>query len=156
MIRVLFLCLGNICRSPLAEAAFRAHVEARGHTDRFVIDSAATSGHHAGEPPNPGSIRVARAHGLDISAQRSRKLVAADLRQFDFIVPMDRSNQRALIDLPAHRRPLVREFDPECLGTLDVPDPWGGGPEGFEEVWAILVRSVPGLLEHIQHNGKQV
>jgi len=154
-IRVLFLCLGNICRSPLAEGVFRAHVEARGDARRFVADSAGTSNAHEGEPPDPGSIRAARRHGMDISTQRSRPLTPADLDRFDFIVPMDSRNARALSALPPHRRPRIREFDPEALHGFDVPDPWSCGDDAFEEVWRILDRSMPGLLRHIDHHGPQ-
>ena len=152
--RVLFLCLGNICRSPLAEGVFRAAVESHGLEAMFFIDSAGTSGYHAGEPPDPGSVRIARRHGLDISGQRSRRLTDHDLATFDFIIPMDRSNRSRLAGtLPDERIPLVREFDPEALGTFDVPDPWGGGPNGFSDVYTMLVRSMDALLAHIEHHG---
>jgi len=155
-IRVLFVCLGNICRSPLAEGVFRAVVAARGAEDEFVIDSAGTSGYHAGEPPDPGSVRIAREHGLDISRQRSRRLVDADFQRFDFIIPMDRSNRSRLVGgLPDERIPLIREFDCEALNNFDVPDPWGGGANGFSDVYEMLARSVDGLLEHMRHHGRQ-
>lgn len=155
--RVLFLCLGNICRSPLAEGVFRAAVESRGIAAGFAIDSAGTSGYHAGEPPDPGSVRIARRHGLDISGQRSRRLTDHDFDTFDFIIPMDRSNQSRLSDrLPAERIPLVREFDPEALGSFDVPDPWGGGANGFSDVYDMLERSMDGLIAHIQHHGPRL
>ena len=126
-IRVLFLCLGNICRSPLAEGIFRDHVTNAGCEREFVIDSAGTSSYHAGEPPDPGSVRVAQAHGLDIRAQRSRGLLEDDLDTFDFIIPMDRRNRSRLEgSMPAERIPLVREFDPDATNGFDVPDPYGG------------------------------
>ena len=136
-ISVVFVCLGNICRSPLAEGAFRAHVDARGLADRFSIDSAGTSGYHVGEPPDPRSVQVANQHAVNIRAQRSRKFVRSDLDQFDYVIAMDRSNlnnirslgsegQNAQTSLLLSERPgQVRE----------VPDPYYGGPGGFDEVW---------------------
>lgn len=153
-IRVLFLCLGNICRSPLAEGVFRARVEERGLAARFEIDSAGTSSYHAGEPPDRGSVEVARANGIDISAQRSRPLLPEDLARFDFVVAMDHRNLARVRDaLPTERAFLAREFDPEATGSFDVPDPWGGARGGFEEVFGILDRCVDGMLAHILHHG---
>lgn len=151
-LRVLFLCLGNICRSPLAEGVFRAHPAAA----RFEIDSAGTSGYHQGEAPDPGSVKVAAQHGLDLSAQRSRPLRQRDLAHYDFIIPMDRSNQRNLRKLgevPDERCPLIREFDADALHEFDVPDPYGGGIGGFEAVYQMLLRSMDGLVAHMEHHG---
>ena len=151
-LKVLFLCLGNICRSPLAEGVFVAHAEA----GRFVADSAGTSAYHRGSPPDPGSIKVAARHGLDIQHQRSRPLTRDDFGAFDFIIPMDRSNQRNLLalgELEPHRCPLLREFDPEALHDFDVPDPYGGGIGGFQTVYDMLTRSMEGLIAHMEHHG---
>ena len=155
-IRVLFICLGNICRSPLAEGVFRAAVDAQGALGEFEIDSAGTSGYHSGEPPDPGSVRIAHRHGIDISRQRSRRLTAADFDAFDFIIPMDASNRSQLVDkLPDPRIPLIREFDPEAVKGFDVPDPWGGGANGFSDVFEMLERSINGLLTHMRHHGRR-
>ncbi len=156
-IHVLFLCLGNICRSPLAEGVFRAHLEREGLDDRFVVDSAGTSSYHVGEPPDRGSVRIAKSHGIDLSRQRSRQLVDQDYQRFDFIVPMDRSNRTGLLrrgTLPDERTVLIRDFDPEALGDFDVPDPWGGGGDGFAEVYRILERCMPGFTAHALHHGR--
>jgi protein-tyrosine phosphatase len=151
---VLFLCLGNICRSPLAEGVFTELVRKNGESAAFEIDSAGTSAYHAGELADPGSIRIAKSHGIDISHQRSRALTKEDLERFDFIIPMDRSNRSKLEGkLPDPRIPRVREFDPEALDSLDVPDPWGGGTTGFLDVYTMLERAMPSLLEHMKHHG---
>ena len=153
-IRVLFLCLGNICRSPLAEGVFRARVAERDLAERFEIDSAGTSAYHAGEPPDRGSVRVAAERGIDIAAQRSRPLVEEDFETFDFIVAMDRRNlSRVEAYMADERAFLAREFDPEATGSLDVPDPWGGGLNGFETVFDMLDRSVEGMVAHMLHHG---
>lgn len=153
--RVLFVCLGNICRSPLAEGIARAHLVARELERDVVVDSAGTSGEHDGEPPDPGSVRVAREFGLDISAQRSRRITPDDVVGFDVIVAMDRSNLRN-VERVGHGEPdrllLLRTFDPR-RDAIDVPDPWAQGPAAFREVYAIIDRSMPALLDAILRLG---
>jgi protein-tyrosine phosphatase len=151
-IRVLFVCLGNICRSPLAEAVFRHLVDERGWTDRFEIDSAGTSGWHRGSPPDPRSTETARRRGITL-AGGSRKVTAADLRTFDYVIAMDAENHAALSELQAQsggtaevRR--LREFEPDAA-SLEVPDPYYGGPRGFDDVHDIVERGCAGLLAHI-------
>ena len=151
-IRVLFVCLGNICRSPLAEAVFRHLVDERGWTERFEIDSAGTSGWHRGSPPDARSTEVARRRGIALTGG-SRKVVAADLRRFHYVIAMDEENLDALRELQASsggtaqvRR--LREFEP-CAASLDVPDPYYGGPRGFDDVHDIVERASAGLLAHI-------
>jgi protein-tyrosine phosphatase len=151
-IRVLFVCLGNICRSPLAEAVFRHQVEERGWAERFEIDSAGTSGWHRGSPPDARSAAEARRRGITL-AGGSRKVVATDLRRFHYVIAMDAENHAALADLQASaggtaqvRR--LREFEP-AAASLDVPDPYYGGPRGFEDVHDIVERGCAGLLAHI-------
>jgi protein-tyrosine phosphatase len=153
--RVLFVCLGNICRSPLAEGVFRHQAEAAGLGRAFEVASAGTSAWHVGEPPDPGSVRVARQHGVEIGHQRARLLTAADLARFDVVVAMDRSNHRNIValhggrSLGSGRLWLLRNFEEAADGAgddLDVPDPWGGGPEGFAEVYRIVARSCAHLL----------
>jgi len=151
-IRVLFVCLGNICRSPLAEAVFRHLVDERGWTERFEIDSAGTSGWHRGSPPDARSTEVARRRGIALTGG-SRKVVAADLRRFHYVIAMDEENLDALRELRASsggtaqvRR--LRELEPGAA-SLDVPDPYYGGPRGFEDVHDIVERACAGLLAHI-------
>lgn len=148
--RILFLCLGNICRSPLAEGAFRALVESRKLTAGFVIDSAGTGAWHAGEPPDPRSIAIAHRHGVDISGQRARQLLREDFVDFDWIVAMDRTNLTSARAMrPADARARVVAFMPFVPNATerDVPDPYYGGPEGFVHVWELLTAGMGPLLE---------
>ncbi len=162
---VLFLCLGNICRSPLAEGAMRAAMTA--HTPqaarlldlhdnrRLVIDSAGTGAWHAGEPPDTRSIRIAHEHGVDISNQRARQLTNDDFARFDWIVAMDPDNletaSRRRPPGPQHQRArLVSfvDFVPALTnGRPDrVPDPYYGELSGFRDVWDLLMRGMPSLV----------
>jgi protein-tyrosine phosphatase len=151
-IRVLFVCLGNICRSPLAEAVFRHQVAERGWAERFEIDSAGTSGWHRGSPPDSRSAAVARLRGIELTGA-SRKVTAMDLRRFDYVIAMDVENLEILQELrqasggTAQVRRL-REFEPNAR-SLDVPDPYYGGARGFEDVHDIVERACAGLLAHV-------
>ncbi len=148
---VLFVCLGNICRSPLAHGVFLAKVRARGLEGVIEVDSCGTSSYHTGEPPDPGSVRVARAMGVDISKNRARQVRAQDLRSFGWIIAMDRSNRTNLLRMPgadAARIHLMREFEAGA-DDLDVPDPWGGGPDHFQRVLDIVDAATDGLLARI-------
>lgn len=151
-VSVLFVCHGNICRSPLAEGVFRQLVRQRGLDRRFEIDSAGTSSYHEGDPPDERSAAVARQRGIELSG-RSRPLVAADLQRFDYVIVMDAQNQEAVERLVARRSRasvrLAREFDPQADGDLDVPDPYYGGTRGFENVHDILDRACARLLDEI-------
>lgn len=154
MIKVMFFCLGNICRSPLAEGLFRAHLQARGLAEQFTIDSSGTSGYHVGEPPDMGSQRVAmRLGNIDISGQRAQQLTAKHLSEFDYVVAMSRSNLRDAKTLdPTGHAPLLlmRDFEPkEQHRGQDVPDPWGQPDEVFAEVYRILDRCCGELLDYI-------
>jgi protein-tyrosine phosphatase len=152
---VLFVCLGNICRSPTAEGVFRKLVEDRGLAAAFQIDSAGTSGWHRGEPPDPRSQQEALRHGIDLSRQRSRPVLPQDFQQFDYIVAMDSANLHELRKrCPANlqtRLHRLTAFAPD-LGINDVPDPYYGGEKGFEAVFNIVRAGAEGLLEAIERD----
>ena len=151
-IRVVFVCLGNICRSPLAEGAFRQHVITSNLADRFDIDSAGTSGYHAGELPDRRSIDIARQNGVDITAQRSRAFVKADLHRFDYVIAMDRSNLSNIERLKesGHRAQLSLMLDELDSGPQEVPDPYYGGAQGFSNVWRMVDDATQALLVRIR------
>jgi protein-tyrosine phosphatase len=150
--RVLFVCLGNICRSPLAECVFRDLAARREVDHLFEIDSAGTSDWHVGDPPDQRSVATARTRGVEVCGA-SRKLVVDDLRNFDFVIAMDEQNRANILLLgregrPAARVHLLREWDSQA-DSLDVPDPYFGGPSGFEDVHDIVERSCAALLDHL-------
>ena len=149
--KVLFVCLGNICRSPLAEGAFRAHVKDRGLDDLFEVDSAGTSAYHAGEHPDPRSIDVARRNGVNIERQRSRQLIAADFDVYHYIVAMDDSNLRNMRRLTTRSSRAQLSLMLDELGDpgRDVPDPYYGGASGFETVWSMVNSASHALLDRI-------
>jgi protein-tyrosine phosphatase len=147
---VLFVCLGNICRSPLAEAAFRAELQRRGAT--LEVDSAGTGGWHQGEPPDRRAIAVARKHGIDISAYRARKVTQADFTRFSHIVALDTDN---LETLHALRPPgataalsLLLDHVPGREGK-PVADPWYGDAAGFETTWRDVSSGAAGLARRL-------
>ena len=142
---ILFVCLGNICRSPLAEGIFRTVWAERGQGRHMLLDSAATSGWEVGSAPDPRSIAVAMRHGIDISGQRARKVRREDFSRFDLILGMDRSNVADLKAL-APTRDRVHLFLEFAHGQArDVPDPYYDGPEAFAEVY----RMIPDLSANI-------
>ena len=152
-IRVLFVCLGNICRSPTAEAVFRALVERSGLQDIIEIESAGTAAYHAGEGPDHRATRAAGVRGYDMSALRARQVDEADFLRFDYILAMDSANHRELISLcPAESRHKVGFFldygenDPGS----DVPDPYYGGEDGFDHVLDLVEDAARGLLEDLR------
>ncbi|MDX1421126.1 MAG: low molecular weight protein-tyrosine-phosphatase [Rubricoccaceae bacterium] len=156
-IRVLFVCLGNICRSPLAEGIFRRKVEEAGLTDRFEIDSAGTGNWHVGEPPDARMRSMASRRGLDLSGLRGRQVTRVDLvgdRAYDHVFVMDKTNLNDTLYLDpggdhGTRIRLFREFDPEP-DDYQVPDPYYGGPEGFERVYDIVDRTADALLARLR------
>jgi len=150
---VLFVCLGNICRSPLAEGVFAHMVKQEGLSDRFHVDSAGTGAWHAGERPDPRSIRVAADHGVELPGQ-ARQVTPDDLLRFDWVVPMDRDNQAELERLAkvhggTARIRLLRSFDAEADGD-EVPDPYYGGPGGFDRVYDMVHAACAGLLDELR------
>lgn len=150
--RVLFVCLGNICRSAMAHGVF-AHMAARaGMGDVFFVDSAGTGSWHIGNPPDPRAIEAAAQRGVDISGQRARQISAGDFEDFDLLLAMDRtnlSNMRALAPEPhACKLRLFLDDAPE-LGLAEVPDPYYGGDDGFEEVLDLVEAGSRALLARL-------
>lgn len=154
--RILFVCLGNICRSLSAEAVMRTLLEEQGIDGSIELDSAGTSDWHAGEAPDTRATHAARKRGIELTGA-ARQVEPADFERFDLILAMDRSNLSALQHLAPNEDArakvrLLREFDPasEQSGQLDVPDPYHGGPEGFDRVLDLLHDACEGLLEHVR------
>lgn len=144
---VLFVCLGNICRSPLAEGVFRAGASARGLATRFEFDSAGTGGWHRGDPPDPRSIAVCAAHGVDISGLRARQLSGTDFERFDHIFAMDRNNLSDIRRMGSGRADLAL-FMRACLGdNQDVPDPYYGTKSDFDQVYRMVRRAADSWFE---------
>ena len=152
-VRVLFVCLGNICRSPLAEGVFRRVVEEHGLADLFEIESAGTGHWHIGEPPDERMRQTARSKGLSIDEQRARQFAEEDLAHFDHIFVMDKENLNDVLYFDQDERyggkvRLFREFDPEP-GDYQVPDPYFGGARGFDNVYDIVDRTSRMLLHRL-------
>lgn len=146
--RILFVCLGNICRSPTAEAVLRL-IAARELPGReLLIDSAGTAGYHVGEPPDRRTREAAARRGYDLSSLRARVVEPADFEQFDLILAMDRQNLSTLERrAPAHARERIRlflEYAPQA-GESEVPDPYYGGANGFEHVLDLIEAAARGL-----------
>ncbi len=158
MVRVLFVCLGNICRSPTAEGVMRAQLAEAGLDDRVEVDSAGTGSWHVGHPPDERSVATAAERGIVIEGA-ARRVVPEDLDTFHFVVAMDRENLADLKAMAAsdeHHEKLVllRELDHEArqLGELDVPDPYYGGDAGFTHVLDVVEAGCQGLLERVREH----
>ena len=152
-VKLLFVCMGNICRSPTAEAVFRDYVNRHAPDLELEIDSAGTHDYHVGEPPDSRTVKAAARRGFDLAHLRARQVEAADFAYFDLILAMDRLNHATLIDRsPAqfHERiRLLLEFDPQA-DTLDVPDPYYGGATGFDRVLDLVEAASSGLVAEIR------
>lgn len=149
--KVLMVCLGNICRSPLAEGILQSKVDPQ----KVYVDSAGTGGYHIGERPDPRSIEVARKYGINISRQRCRKFSREDFKKFDYIYVMDRSNYRNVIMLSENERDiekvklLLEEIDIE---DKEVPDPYYGGEQGFEHVYKLIDMACTAIADKLAKN----
>lgn len=154
-IGVLFVCMGNICRSPLAEAIFRSLAARGGLEDRLDIDSCGTGGWHVGEGTDPRSVQVAAVNGLRIDHTARQFDAAQDLARFDLLVAMDRQNAKELLEMGAEpsRVRLMLSFDPNAGSRIDVPDPFYGGDDGFARVFEMLRDACAGLLDHVRSEG---
>ena len=156
--RILFVCMGNICRSPTAEGVMRRLLDETGLAGRVEVESAGTGGWHAGEPPDERATLAARRRGITL-AGAARQVRAADFRDFDLLIAMDRGNLRELLAVApdeeaAEKVRLLREFDPASSGDLDVPDPYYGGDDGFEHVLDLVEAACRGLLDALRADGR--
>jgi len=155
-VRLLFVCLGNICRSPTAEGVMRHLVAEHDLGHAVEIDSAGTGSWHVGHPPDERATGAARERGIELGG-RARQFDVADFEAFDLILAMDRANYdelhaRAPQDGARERVRLLREFDPDAVAAteLEVPDPYYGGPEGFDDVLDLVTRACEGLLDEVR------
>ncbi len=153
MVRVLFVCLGNVCRSPMAHGLFHQMLERAGASHVVEVDSAGTHTFHIGRAPDPRAQACALRRGVDLSVLQARRLDVLDFEEFDYLVAMDRENLQHLLAIapPAHQHKihLFLEFAPE-LHEDEIPDPYFGGPSGFERVLDLIEEGSRGLLEHLQ------
>jgi len=156
--KICFVCLGNIVRSPLAENMFHHLVKQAGLEDHYEVHSAGTGSWHIGEPPDSRMVRVAARRGLIYSGQACQ-VRPDDLETCDLVIAMDRENKASLLRMartPEQKEKihLLREFDSDGSPNADVPDPYYGGIDGFEDVYDIVERSVRGLLESLEHDSE--
>ncbi len=150
MVRVLFVCMGNICRSPLAQGVLEEVLKREELEGEVFVDSAGTGSWHVGEPPDERALSAASLRGLDISAQRARQLRPEDCETFDYILTMDEENYRTVCSL-CRGSAVVRPFlDFADSPEREVPDPYHGGPDGFERVMDLVEKASKGLLEDIR------
>jgi protein-tyrosine phosphatase len=152
---LLFVCLGNICRSPTAEGVMRS-VLAEAGIEGVMVDSAGTAGWHVGDAPDRRSVAEARSRGLDLTGLRGRQVSTADFERFDLLLAMDAENEADLLRLAPDEQARskvarLRSFDPAATaaGDLDVPDPYYGGPDGFARVFDAIEAACRGLLDHV-------
>jgi protein-tyrosine phosphatase len=153
MVKVLFVCMGNICRSPTAEGVFRHKVNAAGLDKRIQIDSAGTHAYHVGEQPDQRAQAAARKRGFDLSQQRARRVYANDFEEYDYVLAMDEANYSDLVSIcpgPLRERIYLLLDFAHNSNTREVPDPYYGGDHGFEHVLDLIEDAADGLLGHIQ------
>jgi protein-tyrosine phosphatase len=152
-VKVLFVCMGNICRSPTAQGVFEQLVAASDLSDRVHTDSAGTYAYHVGEAPDKRATEAAQRRGVDLTTQRARRVSPGDFERFDYVLAMDSSNYDDLLAIcqPRHasKLRLFLEFAPD-LGVAEVPDPYYGGATGFERVLDLIEEAAEGLLADIR------
>ncbi len=152
MVKVLFVCMGNICRSPTAHGVFEHAVKQSGLSQQIAVESAGTHAYHVGEAPDPRSQKAAQKRGYDLSSQSSQKINKKDFLHYDIILAMDRDNYRNLLTLcpecHTDKLRLFMEFAPH-MGIDEVPDPYYGGVNGFEKVLDMVEEASEGLFEYL-------
>ncbi|MEM9066947.1 MAG: low molecular weight protein-tyrosine-phosphatase [Myxococcota bacterium] len=153
MIRVCFVCLGNICRSPTAEGVMRHLLREEGLQDQIELDSAGTGAYHVGEAPDRRSRAAAKKRGIRVDGS-ARQFVRQDLGRFDYVIAMDQSNLQRLQAMAkghqGHKLSLLRDFDDAAPEGAEVPDPYYGGSDGFDRVLDICEAGCRGLLAHLR------
>tara|TARA_B110000438_G_C15598150_1_gene556808 strand:- start:148 stop:636 length:489 start_codon:yes stop_codon:yes gene_type:complete len=158
VLKILFVCTGNICRSPTAEGVFQHLVQSQGLNDQITSDSAGTGPWRAGEAPDARSQQTALSHGIDISHQRARSIRENDFHEFNLIIAMDSSHLQSMrANCPtnyANRLRLFMEYAPE-IGIIDVPDPYYGAEDGFARIFDVITAAALGLLHDIKTNRLQ-
>jgi protein-tyrosine phosphatase len=151
-IKVLFVCMGNICRSPTAEGVFRKVIEDRNTADRFLIDSAGTHAYHVGEPSDSRAQQTAKRRGVDLSKIRARKVSPSDFEYFDHVLAMDADNYHMLLaaspEEHQHKIALFLDYAPDH-SEQDVPDPYYGGANGFEHVFDLVEDASQGFYQTV-------
>jgi protein-tyrosine phosphatase len=158
-VKVLFVCMGNICRSPTAHAVFRNLVREQGLEAQIEIDSAGTHAYHVGNPPDARSMQVARNRGIEMLDLRARQVDFGDFIEYDYILAMDHANYSILKEmaLPEHFEKLFMFLEfAENFSEQEVPDPYYGGPQGFDLVFDMVADASEGLLQRIRHSHLQV
>lgn len=153
MTKILMVCLGNICRSPLAEGILKSKAD----SSEVFVDSAGTAGYHVGSLPDPRSIQVAQTHGIDLSDQRCRKFAQKDFKDFDTIFVMDKSNYADVISMaktPEEREKVKLLLEEVNLGISEVPDPYYGGTDGFEYIYGLIQQACEAIIKKLKDGGK--
>lgn len=154
MLKTLFVCLGNICRSPLAHGILQDYINTRGYADKILVNSSGTSAFHVGSHPDTRSINIAKKHNIVLN-NKARQLSANDLDEYDYILVMDHLNYEDVLSFAKTKEQrskvlMLRSFDDEAHGVFDVPDPYYGVEADFEEVFAICKRSIHGFIEFLK------
>lgn len=158
MMKILMVCMGNICRSPLAEGVVRRLADRAGMNARIEVDSAGTLAYHAGEQPDPRAKKVAASRGYDLSGMRARRVAEDDFSHFDLVLAMDKQNlaalERVCPEEYLHKLRLFMDYA-EDTGLDEIPDPYYGGPDGFEHVLDMCEAAAQGLIASITGPGNR-
>ncbi len=152
MVRVLFVCMGNICRSPLAQGVFENVARREGLEGEIFVDSAGTGSWHVGEPPDERALSAASLRGLDLSSQRARRISPEDCENFDYILTMDEENYRLVSGICSRGKAVIRPFLDYASDSpeTEIPDPYYGGPDGFEYALDLAEEASEGLIADIR------